>query len=184
MEEAKVIQLGIRDRVNVRGRLELIFMKGDYPMIIGSNIMYDPERTQIVHVDDGHNLVVDDGRLVLNQMVAGELPGNLESDPITYFCTGTGGYTGTPNGEVDPNPPTGADRDLYEPLAQLPITSKSHPNSLATTFITTIGKSESIGNLTEFGLKTRSGRLFCRRTTRPRYKDNEVFFVARWTIQF
>ena len=39
-------------------------------------------------------------------------------------------------------------------------------------------------NLSEFGLKTAQGRLFCRKTTRPRYKDNEVFFIARWTIQF
>lgn len=176
--------LNFNEKVNIRGRLELIYMKGDYPMIIGSDIIYDPAKTQIVEKDYGNNLVVDDGRLVLNQMMAGELPGSLEADPITYFCTGTGGYTGTPDGNTDPNPPTGADMNLYEPLAMLPITSKSHPNSLATTFLTTIGKNESIGNLTEFGLKTKSGRLFCRRTTRPRYKDNEVFFIARWTIQF
>ena len=169
-----------KDRVPVGGTLQLIYMKGEYPVIMGSNILIDPKKTEVLHIDKGKNLVVDDGRRVLNQIMSGEAP----NDPITYFCTGTGGYIGEPDANSDPQPPTGADLDLYKPLFEKEITSRSHPNALATTFVTTITETESIGNLTEFGLKTASHRLFCRKTVRPRYKDNGVFFVARWTIQF
>lgn len=176
--------MNFSDRVPVRGNLEILYMKGDYPVIVGSDIVIDPSRTQVVYKETGHNLVVDEGRLILNQTMAGELPAGLSADPITYFCTGTGGYTGQADSSTDPNPPTGADMDLYQPLFQTLISSKIHPNSLATTYVAMIGKDESIGDLSEFGLKTAQGRLFCRKTTRPRYKDNEVFFIARWTIQF
>lgn len=173
-----------KDRVPVRGTLQLIYMKGEYPIIMGSDILIDPTKTQILFKEKGKNLVVDEGRKILNETMSGTLPPGITSDPIKYFCTGTGGYIGAPDPNSDPEPPTGADLDLYKPLFQKEISSISHPNALATTFVTTITETESIGNLTEFGLKTASGRLFCRKTVRPRYKDNGVFFVARWTIQF
>ena len=79
--------MNFSDRVPVRGNLEILYMKGDYPVIIGSDIIIDPNKTQVVYKETGHNLVVDEGRLVLNQTMAGELPAGLSADPITYFCT-------------------------------------------------------------------------------------------------
>lgn len=170
----------IEKRTTVSGRLQLLGMRGAHPTIIGSDILIDPSKTEIVYSFSDHNLVVDEGRLVLNQTMAGEIP----ADPITTFCTGTGGYIGEPDSRYDPNPPLGTDMDLYAPLFSKQITSMDHPNSLATTFIVVVEEDESNGNLTEFGLKTASGRLFARRTTKPMYKDENVFFVCRWTIQF
>jgi len=164
----------------ITGKMQLIFMTGDYPVIIGSQVLINKSKTRILHNDKNKNLVVDEGRLILNQIMAGE----IEADPIEYFCTGTGGYFGEPNCNTDPNPPLGTDMDLYAPLFQKQISSKDHPNSLATTFVTLVTEEESNGNLTEFALKTRSGRIFARRTTRPMWKDEQVFFVCRWTIQF
>ena len=162
------------------GRLQLLFMKGDKPTIIGSDIIIDPRKTQLLHTYCDKNLVVDEGRLTLNQVMAGEIP----ADPITFFCTGTGGYIGEPDLNVDPNQPLGTDQNLYAPLFQKQITSIDHPNALATTFIVIVDVNESNGSLTEFGLKTATGRLFARRTTRPMWKNIDVFFVCRWTIQF
>lgn len=167
-------------RVAVTGRLQIIFMRGDRPTIVGSELLIDPSKTSVVQIFDDKNLVVDSGRLVLNQTMAGEIP----ADPITFFCTGTGGYINGDDCHNPPNDPLGTDLDLRTPLFQKAITSLDHPNSLATTFIVTVSETESNGNLTEFGLKTASGKLFARRTTRPMFKDENVFFVCRWTIQF
>jgi hypothetical protein len=168
------------ERTSPSGRMQIIMMRGAHPTIIGGDILIDPSKTSIVHNHADKNLVVDEGRLVLNQTMAGEIP----ADPIAFFCTGTGGYLGTPDPNVDPNPPLGTDQNLYALLFQKAITSIDHPNSLATTFITVVEESESNASLTEFALKTATGRLFARRTTRPMWKDTNVFFVCRWTIQF
>ena len=167
-------------RVAISGRLQIIFMRGALPTIVGSELLIDPKKTSVVSMFDDKNLVVDSGRLVLNRTMAGEIP----ADPITYFCTGTGGYINGNDCHNPPNAPLGTDLDLREPLFQKAITSLDHPNSLATTFIVTVTETESNGNLTEFGLKTSTGKLFARRTTRPMFKDENVFFVCRWTIQF
>lgn len=164
----------------VQGKLELIFMQGAKPTIVGDELLIDPTKTRIISQYKEKNLVVDEGRLVLNQTMAGR----IDADPIFYFCTGTGGYVGDPDVNVDPNPPLGTDIDLYTPLFQKAITSREYPNSLATTFVTIVDELESNGSLTEFALKTRSGRLFARRTTRPMVKDENVFFVCKWTVQF
>ena len=107
-----------KDRVPVRGTLQLIYMKGEYPIIMGSDILIDPAKTQILFREKGQNLVVDEGRKILNETMSGTLPPGITSDPIKYFCTGTGGYIGTPDPDSDPEPPTGADLDLYQPLFQ------------------------------------------------------------------
>ena len=168
------------ERCPVSGKMQLIFMTGDYPLIIGSQILIDRSRTKVLHNNKDRNLVVDEGRLVLNQVMSGE----IEADPIRYFCTGTGGYFGEPDCNVNPSSPLGGDTDLYQPIFQKEISSLDHPNALATTFVTIVTEEESNGNLTEFALKTASGRLFARRTTRPMWKDEQVFFVCRWTIQY
>jgi hypothetical protein len=167
-------------RVPVAGKMQIIMMRGAHPIIIGSKILIDKTKTQIVYNNKNSNLVVDEGRLVLNQVMCGE----SDADPIFYFCTGTGGYFGEPDCSVPPSPPLGSDTDLYAPLFQKEISSLDHPNALATTFVTIVTETESNGNLTEFALKTRSGRTFARRTTRPMWKDEQVFFVCRWTIQY
>ena len=168
-------------RVPVTGKLQIIFMRGARPTIVGSDILIDPKQTSVVSIFDDKNLVVDSGRLVLREVMSGDL---TEVDPIHFFCTGTGGYIGENDCQHPPNDPLGTDLDLRIQLFSKAISSTEHPNSLATTFITTVEESESNGNLTEFGLKTASGKLFARRTTRPMYKDTNVFFVCRWTIQF
>jgi hypothetical protein len=178
-EDARALNFS-EERASVTGRMQVVMMKGAKPTIIGADIVIDPTKTQIVGNYMDKNLVVDEGRLVLNQTMAGEIP----ADPIAFFCTGIGGYIGTPDPNVDPNPPLGTDQNLYNPFFQKAITSIDHPNSLATTFITVVEELESNASLTEFGLKTASGRLFARRTTRPMWKDSNVFFVCRWTIQF
>jgi len=170
----------IEKRTTVTGKIQLLFMRGAHPTIIGSDILIDPSKTEIVNSFSDHNLVVDEGRLVLNQVMAGEIP----ADPITTFCTGTGGYIGEPDSRFPPNQPLGTDVDLYIPLFSKQIASLDHPNFLATTFITIVEEDESNGNLTEFGLKTASGRLFARRTTKPMFKGEDVFFVCRWTTQY
>lgn len=167
-------------RITASGRMQIIAMTGEYPVIIGSKVLINRKRTKVLEDSTDDNLVVDEGRLVLNQLMAGE----IDADPITYFCTGTGGYIGENDCESDPSPALGTDTDLYEPLFQKQISSFDHPNSLATTFVTLVTEEESNGSLTEFGLKTASGRLFARRTTRPMWKDENVFFVCRWTMQF
>lgn len=167
-------------RIPVTGKLQILIMSGEYPTIIGSEIHIDPAKTKVVDEYTSPNLVVDEGRLVLNQTMAGE----IAADPIHFFCTGTGGYIGSQDPTHDPNPPLGTDNNLYAPLFQKQISSMDHPNSLATTFVTVVTETESNGSLTEFGLKTATGRLFARRTTRPMWKDTNVFFVCRWTIQF
>lgn len=169
-----------RELVPVQGNLQLFFMRGEYPAIVDDQILINPEKTSLLYTDVDKNLVVDEGRLVLNHVMSGE----IEADPIRYFCTGTGGYYGEADGTTDPMPPTGQDKDLSALIFTKEIDSLSHPNALATTFITLVGEEESNGNLTEFGLKTASGRLFCRRTVRPRFKDSNVFFIAKWTIQY
>lgn len=118
--------INFHDKVGVKGNLQIIYMKGEYPVIVGTDILIDPKRTQVLYNDKGHNLVVDEGRMVLNQVMSGDLPGGLESDPITYFCTGEGGYLGKPDSTVDPDPPTGADLDLRHQIFQKEITSKAH----------------------------------------------------------
>lgn len=172
--------INFKENIPVVGTLQLFFMRGEYPVIIDSDIIINHGKTELLYVDTDKNLVVDEGRLVLNSVMSGE----IEADPIKYFCTGTGGYVGEADGRVDPMPPTGQDRDLANLLFSKEIDSISHPNALATTFVTLVGENESNGNLTEFGLKTASGRLFCRRTVRPRFKDSNVFFFAKWTTQY
>jgi len=167
-------------RVPVSGKMQLIVMKGAHPIIIGSKVLIDKTKTQIVFNNKDRNLVVDEGRLVLNQVMCGE----SEADPIFYFCTGTGGYFGETDCNVPPSPPLGSDTDLYAQIFQKQISSFDHPNALATTFVTIVTEEESNGNLTEFALKTKNGRIFARRTTRPMWKDEQVFFVCRWTIQY
>lgn len=165
----------------VTGRLQLIFMRGEKPTIVGSDILIDPSKTQIVNMFDDKNLVVDEGRKVLNKMINGD----IAADPITTFCTGTGGYIGEPGPSDPPNDPLGTDVDLYVPLFSKEVNPLSgQPNALATVFEVVVDTDESNGNLSEFGLKTQSGKLFARRTTHPMWKDENVFFVVRWTIQF
>lgn len=167
-------------KATVKGKVQITFMTGDHPIIIGDKVFLNPKKTKVLSHYNSENLVVDEGRLTLRQV----MDGTREADPITYFCTGTGGYIGEQDSKVDPNPPLGTDLDLYQPLFQKQISSQDNPNSLATTFVTIVLEEESNGSLTEFALKTASGRIFARRTTRPMWKDENVFFVCRWTIQY
>lgn len=162
------------------GDMQIIMMRGEKPIIVGSKILINRKKTEIIINDRDPNLVVDEGRLTIRQV----MEGSISADPIKYFCTGTGGYIGEPDCSVDPSPPLGSDTDLYNLIFQKEITEIVNPNALASTFITIVEEPESHGTLTEFALKTESGRIFARRTTRPMYKDDQVFFVCRWTIQY
>jgi len=134
---------------------------------------------------DGHlickkNLVVDVGRQVIARIMAGEIP----ADPVTHFAIGTEGYNGTADPNFPPNDPLGTDTDLYTPVFTKAIETIEHPNIAANTYIGYITTTEQNGVLiSEWALKTSTGVLFSRITTKPYPKSDFFSFVIRWTIQ-
>lgn len=158
------------------GALEVMAMRGERPVIVDGRIYYNPKKTECVWEDTDFNLVVNSGRKLINELINGR---QLEADPITTMCTGEG------DGSADPPSPSGTDTDLLNLLWESGEGElmQAYPNELATTYIVHINENQSNGTIREFGLKTRSGKLFARRTIKPRPKDTQTFLVCRWTIQ-
>jgi hypothetical protein len=167
------------DKAPTAGFLEVWAYKGAGVMVTPEGVGFDPTRTRAKRVYADKNVVVEDGRELINLIMAGE----AAADPITYVVTGTGGYTGVPDVNVPPDAPSPAAHDLRIPLYSQVITRKDRLNRMSTTYVCVIDKNNSNGQITEWGMKTASGKLFSYRTTKPLFKDPDVVFVVRWTIQ-
>lgn len=126
------------------------------------------------------NLVLDLGREIIADIMAGRIP----ADPIINLVIGTGGYIGEPDINTNPPSPQGTDTHLNNEIFEKAIDSIEKPNRAANTYIGFIDADELNGQLlTEWGLKTLSGFLFSRATTKPVPKEQGFIYVVRWTIQ-
>lgn len=167
-----------KDSAIAKGFLELWKMPAEV-IRLTTDMLLHPEKYGVL-LNKGDNLVVDVGRQVTARMMAGEIP----NDPVTTFCVGTGGYTSPPVCGEAPNPPLGTDTDLYALVDSRALSSITHPNIAANTYGAIITSSELNGyEFSEWGLKTASGILYSRRTTKPYPKEASFALVAKWTIQ-
>ena len=126
------------------------------------------------------NLVLDIGRELIADIMAGRIP----ADPINKFAVGTGGYIGPNDNNQDPPKPRGTDTQLNSEVLEKLIDSIEKPNRAANTYIGYLSEDELNGTqITEWCLKSVSGVIFSRATTKPIPKEAGFIYVVRWTIQ-
>lgn len=126
------------------------------------------------------NLVLDQGRELIADIMAGRIP----ADPITKFAIGNQGYIGEIDYETAPPKPQGSDTKLNNEIFEKNIDSIEKPNMAANTYVGFIDEHDMNGSvITEWALKTNSGLVFSRATTKPTPKEADFVVVIRWTIQ-
>jgi len=131
-------------------------------------------------VNKKKNLVLDIGRELIADIMAGAIP----ADPIQKFAIGTGGYIGEPDHNVNPPQPQGTDIALNNEAYEKILDHREKPNRAANTFVGFIDQDNANGILiTEWALKSASGVIFSRATTKPILKESGFVYVIRWTIQ-
>lgn len=140
------------DGIRVEGILELLVYR----------------RGELVERWRDRNLVVDDGKAILAQLVAGD------GDPVSKVGVGEGTAAPTPG-----------DVGLTNGYLKA-VSGHSYPASGQVRFSFSFGTSEANGKtITEFGLFEAGDTLFARRTrTDPIEKDDETTITGTWTIVF
>lgn len=147
--------LNFEDSLKMTGQFELFMFEGEEPMISGSKILYNKNKTKLVDHYCDHNLIVNSGRAaVCNSMtplgngggftIEGE---RIQHNPITYFICGSGAYgvdqeTGEPiiDTNNDPLPPSSADRELVLPVYKTEFASVTKISALSVKFTARIPK--------------------------------------------
>jgi hypothetical protein len=178
----------VTDSARPLGHLQVFAFKGEKPTFSPEGyLMFNPMQTKLISKYADNNMVVESGRAVINRVMNGTNGSPNAADPISFISIGTGGYDGVQDPYNDPPPPQGTNADLVAQVFQkATVFPPEQPNAMSTKFVTTIETTEPGAgvSITEFGLKTSTGILFARRTTRPMWKDADVFFIVQWTIQF
>lgn len=133
------------------GHFDLYVFRGEEPIISGSKIYFDKQKTELVDTYSDHNLIVNSGRAAVASSMTPLTSGGgfdingerLQSNPITYLACGEGAYgmegTGAEAKPVidnnnDPMPPSSADLELTHQIYVTPFSSIDFLSPLSVKF--------------------------------------------------
>lgn len=197
------LKASFSDNLKMTGHFDLYVFKGEEPIISGSKIYFDKNKTELVETYSDHNLIVNTGRAATASAMT---PGG-SFNPITYLQVGEGAYgieDGKPviDNNNDPMPPSSADHDLNYPIYKTPFSSIDFLSPLSVKFTARIPKQypedlypdkinpdgtqqDLVGWINEYALVLSDEiTLFAKVNKRSTPKDGDLILVVQWIINF
>lgn len=206
--------LNFEDTLKMTGHFELFAFEGETPIISGSRIIYDKNKTKLIESYSDHNLIVSTGRKAVKDAMTPlneahyDINGNpIQGNPITYLACGCGAY-GMDGDEpvIDtknpPAPPSSATDRLTKEVYRTTFSSIEPVSALSVRFVATIplkypadtypekvnpdGSQQDIDTwINEYGLILADGTtLFAKVNKKSTPKSGDMSLIVRWVINF